>query len=90
MEALSLRASFYFLTGQFKEAVDDLTSIIESESADTSIKVNALIKRSSIYMQTEKLDECLVDFETAATLGPEISGIYIGIGSYAIVLIVLI
>jgi len=74
VEALSLRASFYFLTGQFKEAVDDLTNIIESESADTSIKVNALIKRSSIYMQTEKLDECLADFETAATLGPEISG----------------
>lgn len=74
IEALSLRASFYFLTGQFNEALEDLTNIIETEDADVLIKVNSLIKRSSIYMQTEKVEECLKDFETASELGPNISG----------------
>lgn len=74
LEALSLRASFYFLTGQFQEAADDLSTIIDTTEADHLIKVNALIKRASIYMQTERLQECLDDFETAAELGPNVSG----------------
>lgn len=74
LEALSLRASFYFLTGQFNEAVEDLSAIIDTKEADNLIKVNALIKRASIFMQTERLQECLDDFENAAQLGPNVSG----------------
>lgn len=76
IEALSLRASFYFLTGQFQEAADDLSTIIDTTEADNLIKVNALIKRASIYMQTERLQECLDDFETAAELGPNVSDVF--------------
>lgn len=75
IEALSLRASFYFLTGQFKEALDDLTAIIETKDADVLIRVNSLIKRASIYMQTDNIQDCLLDFDSAASLGPNVSGI---------------
>lgn len=74
LEALSLRASFYFLSGALDKALEDLTNIINTEDADVKIKVNALIKRASINMQSEKLTECLQDFDRAAELGPDISG----------------
>lgn len=74
IEALSLRASFYFLTGQFDEALDDLTTIIDTNNADDLIKVNAFIKRASIYMQTDKIKDCLDDYDRAAELGPTVSG----------------
>ncbi|CAH0561244.1 unnamed protein product [Brassicogethes aeneus] len=76
LEALSLRASFYFLKGQFKEATEDLNVIIDSKDASTEMAVNALIKRSSIYMQSEKLNECLEDFDLAAQKGPNISDVF--------------
>nr|CAH7729255.1 unnamed protein product [Callosobruchus chinensis] len=76
LEALSLRGSFYFLTGQFNKSFEDLTAIIEDKDADELFKVNALIKRSSIYMQTEKIQECFDDFDKAAELGPKISDVY--------------
>lgn len=74
IEALSLRASFYFLKGQFSEALEDLNTIINSSEADKLIKVNALIKRASIYMQTDKIKDCLEDYDKAADLGPDVSG----------------
>ncbi|XP_023013800.1 translocase of outer membrane 70 [Leptinotarsa decemlineata] len=76
LEALSLRASFYFLTGQFKEAEEDLTAIIETEDADPLIVVNSLVKRSSIKMQTDRIQDCLADFDKAAELGPNVSDVY--------------
>lgn len=74
-EAYSLRGSFYFLTGQFNEAFEDFTAIIESDDANDLIQVNALIKRASIHMQTDKINDCLGDYEKAAILGPNVSGI---------------
>lgn len=76
IEALSLRASFYFLSGSFDRAVEDHTTIIETENSDLKIKVNSLIKRASIYMQTEKLTECLEDFDKAAEIGSDISDVF--------------
>ncbi|EFA02076.1 mitochondrial import receptor subunit TOM70 [Tribolium castaneum] len=75
IEALSLRASFYFLTGNLDKALEDLTTIINTD-CDVKIKVNSLIKRASIYMQNEKLTECLEDFDKAAEVGPEISDVF--------------
>ncbi|XP_044255644.1 mitochondrial import receptor subunit TOM70 [Tribolium madens] len=75
IEALSLRASFYFLTGSLNQALEDLTTIIATD-CDVKIKVNSLIKRASIYMQNEKLTECLEDFDKAAEIGPEISDVF--------------
>lgn len=74
LEALLLRASFYLLSGQQKEAVNDLNTIIDTDSADVDIKVNALIKRASLNMQLEKTKECVDDFDKASILGPNIAG----------------
>lgn len=74
MEALALRASFYLLMGSYKEAYEDFKTIINSENADAKLKANVLIKRASLNMQTENVEGCLKDFETAAQLCPEVSG----------------
>lgn len=60
--------------GQFDEALEDLTTIIETKDADELIKVNSFIKRASIYMQTDGIKECLEDYDRAAELGPDVSG----------------
>lgn len=74
LEALLLRASFYLLSGQQKEALRDLNTIIDTENADVDIRVNALIKRASLNMQLEKTQESIDDFDKAAALGPNIAG----------------
>lgn len=74
MEALSLRASFLLLSGSHKDALEDFKSIIEAANCDVKIKVNTLIKRASLHMQLDNIDECLEDFAKAAELGPNISG----------------
>lgn len=78
MEALALRATFHLLVGAHKEALEDLKTVIDTKDADVKIKVNVLIKRASLNMQLDKTEDCLSDFEMAAQLGPEISGIIDG------------
>lgn len=75
-EALSLRAAFHLLCGAQSDAQEDLKTIVESKDADPKIKVNCLIKRASLYMQLERTEDCLKDFETASEIGPEISDVY--------------
>lgn len=75
IEALSLRASFYLISGSHKEALEDLKTIIETKDADSLIKVNALIKRASLYMQMDDIQSCLKDFDTAVEIAPKVSGI---------------
>lgn len=60
--------------GQFNEALEDLNAIINTNDADKLIKVNALIKRASIHMQTDKIKDCLEDYDKAAELGSDVSG----------------
>lgn len=74
MEALSLRGTFYLLKGSYDDALEDLKTIIKAEDADVKIKVNVLIKRASLNMQIDKPEDCIKDFDTAAELGPSISG----------------
>lgn len=74
IEALSLRGTFYILSGLFTEALADLKTIIEAKDTAVAIKVNALIKRGSLYLQLDNSEQCLNDFNTAAELGPQISG----------------
>lgn len=74
IEALSLRASFLLISGCHTEALEDLKMIIETKDVDRKIKANALIKRASLYMQMEKPESCLKDFEIAAELAPDTSG----------------
>lgn len=74
VESLSLRGTFYILSGLFTEALADLKTIIEAKDTIIPIKVNALIKRGSLYLQLDNAEQCLIDFNAAAELGPDISG----------------
>lgn len=74
-EALLLRATFYLLLGRHEEAQADLAKVIDSD-APTKIRVNALIKRASLFTQLENTERCLEDFENAAKLDPNNSDIY--------------
>lgn len=40
------------------------------------MKVNALVKRGSLYMQHEKVDDSLKDFDKAAVLDPTNSDVF--------------
>ncbi|KAK4887620.1 hypothetical protein RN001_003891 [Aquatica leii] len=75
-EALSLRASFYLLSGAHKLALEDFKTIIEAIDVDSKLKVNTLIRRGSLYMQLENTADCLKDFSTAIDIAPEVSDIY--------------
>lgn len=74
-EAMLLRATFYLLLGKHEDAQVDLGKVIDSD-ASNKVKVNALIKRASLYTQLENTDSCLEDFAKAAQLEPRNSDIY--------------
>lgn len=74
-EALLMRATFYLLLGRHDEAQADLGRVIDSESS-TKVKVNALIKRASLFTQLENTERCLEDFAKAALLDVDNSDIY--------------
>lgn len=74
-EALLLRATFYLLLGRHEEAQSDLGKVIESD-APIKVKVNALIKRASLFTQLENTERCLEDFAYAAQLDSNNSDIY--------------
>ncbi|CAL7945260.1 unnamed protein product [Xylocopa violacea] len=76
MEVLLLRATFYLLLGQHDAAIEDFGTIINSDTVAKAIKVNALIKRASLFMQLENSDKSFCDFEAAAELDPECGDIY--------------
>ncbi|CAH0714388.1 unnamed protein product, partial [Brenthis ino] len=74
-EALLLRATFYLLLGRHDDAQVDLAKVIDSD-ASIKVRVNALIKRASLYTQLENTERCLEDFANAAKLDPNNSDIY--------------
>ncbi|CAH2108283.1 unnamed protein product [Euphydryas editha] len=74
-EALLLRATFYLLLGRHDDAQSDLAKVIDSDTS-VKVKVNALIKRASLYTQLENTERCLEDFAYAAKIDPNNSDIY--------------
>ncbi|XP_045447510.1 mitochondrial import receptor subunit TOM70 [Melitaea cinxia] len=74
-EALLLRATFYLLLGRHEDAQIDLAKVIDSD-IPVKVKVNALIKRASLYTQLENTERCLEDFAYASKLDPNNSDIY--------------
>ncbi|KAG8236299.1 hypothetical protein J437_LFUL017983 [Ladona fulva] len=76
MEALLLRGTFYLLRGEHNLVYQDLEKIIENESVDVKIRVNALIKRASLHMQKDDPMKTIQDFDRAAELGPHLSDVY--------------
>ncbi|KAK5644199.1 hypothetical protein RI129_008044 [Pyrocoelia pectoralis] len=75
-EALSLRASFYLLSGSHQLALDDFKTIVDAADANPKLRVNTLIKRASLHVQLEKPTECLEDFAKAVEIDPDNSDIY--------------
>ncbi|XP_046611000.1 mitochondrial import receptor subunit TOM70 [Neodiprion virginianus] len=76
MEVYLLRATFYLLLGYHEDASADLAKIINSKSTSKELKVNALIKRASMYMQLEDPEKCFLDFERAIEIDPKCGDIY--------------
>ncbi|XP_071454535.1 mitochondrial import receptor subunit TOM70 [Hetaerina americana] len=76
LEAMSLRATFLLLRGEYSLALKDLEKVIENEDADAKLRVNALIKRASLHMQMDNAANAIEDFNRAAELGPNISDVY--------------
>ena len=46
-----LKATFLVLTKQLREALEELTGVVEEAGEDTRALINALIKRGSLYIQ---------------------------------------
>lgn len=76
VECLLLRATLYQLRGESKKAMDDLTALINIEDSPLKMLVNALVKRGSLYMQHEKVEDSLRDFDRAALLDPTNSDVF--------------
>lgn len=76
MKLLLLRGTFYLLLGQHDKAIEDLEAVISNEKADKSVRVNALIKRATMYMQVENPDKCFADFELAESIDVDCGDIY--------------
>jgi len=80
-EARLLRATFYILTKQQDRAMADLTHLIEDAGAGVKVKVNALIKRASLFIQQCKDPSkdpqlSFADFSTALELDADNADIY--------------
>jgi len=80
-EARLLRATFYILTKQQDLAMKDLSALIENPEVGVKLRVNALIKRASLYIQqckdpTKDPQLSFADFARAAELDPENADIY--------------
>lgn len=76
MEALLLRGTLNLLFGSFNEAHSDLNAIIDNANASATIRSNALIKRASLKMQTEKYDASMEDFDSAIKVNDKNPDIY--------------
>lgn len=76
MEVLLLRATFYLLLGEHDAALKDFGTIIDSTEASKEIKVNALIKRASLYIQLENLEKTFIDFDLAINIDSNCGDIY--------------
>lgn len=74
--ALLLRATFYMMMGEQKNALADLEAVIDNDQADLKHRVNALIKRASLHIQANDPDKCLDDYERAMSLDPYNPDIY--------------
>ncbi|XP_006823305.1 mitochondrial import receptor subunit TOM70-like [Saccoglossus kowalevskii] len=74
--AVLMRATFYMLKGQANLGKPGLDDVIDMESADKMLRVNALIKRGSMYMQQGNSTEALNDFAQAVRIDPENADIY--------------
>ena len=79
--SLSLRGTFYILNKQQREAMSDLTTLIDDSEVSAKIRANALIKRASLYIQQCKDPQqdplrAMADFSKAEEIDSENCDIY--------------
>ena len=80
-EAKLLRATFNILCKQQEKAMEDLSDLIQDDKVSVKIRVNALIKRASLFIQqckdpSKDPELSFKDFTTALELDPENADIY--------------
>ncbi|XP_059615764.1 mitochondrial import receptor subunit TOM70 [Phlebotomus argentipes] len=63
--SLLLRGTMYQLMGLFTEALEDFATLIGDSTVSAKIRVNALVKRASIKVQLDNIEECFDDFSEA-------------------------
>lgn len=76
-----LRGTFYTMRKQREQGMEDFNILIDEENVDTKVKVNALIKRASLFIQMCKDPKkdpelSLKDFARAVELDTDNSDIY--------------
>lgn len=76
VEALLLRGTIHLLCGSYKESQQDFDAIIDNADADDTIRAYAYMRRASLYMQVNKREEALADFEAAEKLKPDNPDVY--------------
>ncbi|XP_050416577.1 mitochondrial import receptor subunit TOM70 [Patella vulgata] len=74
--ALLLRGTFYLMCGQLDQAQADFETLASSTDVDKKIKVNAIIKQSSILLQKDKVKEAFENFDQAIQVDSQNSDIY--------------
>lgn len=76
MEATLLRGTFYLLTGCPVEALADFDSIINNTDVAVILRVNALIKKASLNIQSGNTELGFENFAMAEELDPNNADIY--------------
>jgi len=76
-----LRGTLYILSKQQSLAMADLTALIENEAVSKKIRVNALVKRASLFIQqcndpTKDAELSFADFTMAVNIDPNNPDIY--------------
>lgn len=75
-EALLLRGTIHLLVGSLNDALNDLNAVINSTDASTPVKVNALIKRASLNVQSDQHQKGFEDFQAAEIEDPKNADVY--------------
>ena len=92
LKAKLLKATFFILTKQLEQALELLNVVIEESSeSDKKVKVNALVKRGSLYIQRcqDPVNDSvlsLADFKTALELEPNSADAYMNRGQINLLL----
>ena len=92
LKAKLLKATFLILTKQLEQAFELLTIVIkESSETDTRVKVNALVKRGSLFIQRcqDPVNDSvlsLADFKAALELEPNSADAFMNRGQINLLL----
>ncbi|XP_011700177.1 PREDICTED: mitochondrial import receptor subunit TOM70-like, partial [Wasmannia auropunctata] len=86
LEVLLLRATFYIFLKKHDSAIQDLERILNSGNVSDGVKINALIKRGTLYAhQKNDLETAFKDFELAINIDPSYSEIYISEDCFSLI-----